>query len=350
MAAKTRRVVTMDGAGRIGVQEEPIPELKGNMILVKVESCLISPGTELHAAYLCRQKPKDTPPQAFGYGNAGIVEKVGKGVEGVKEGDRLACMGGGFAIHGSYAVMPKNMVTPIPEGVSFDEAAFAHLAATGLHAVRRSGMEFGQNIAVFGLGIVGQCIAQISRLSGGHVMAIDMVDERLAVAKTCGVHRTINPKKEDPIEVSREFTRGYGLDIGHIAFGGNATPAIKQIQKMLKRAPDTHRMGVIVIVGWAQMEAEFPVPFGNADIRPSSRPGPGYHDPDWEMGRDYPPAFVDWTTKRNMEECLRFCGDGLINYEALITHRIKIDDAPEACEELINSPGTAMGVIVHPWQ
>ncbi len=345
---KMRRVVTMDGAGKIAVAQEPIPELKANTILVDVKSCLISPGTELHDAARRRAKPSDAPPKPFGYGNAGVVLEVGEGVEGVKAGDRLACMGGGHAIHGSHAVMPKNMVTSIPESLSFDEATFAHLAATALQAVRRSQVQFGQNVAVFGLGIIGQIISQISRLCGAHVMAIDLLDMRVDIARKCGAHLAINGTKEDPVALTPQFTGEYGFDIAHIAFGGDVSKAIKQIQKMLKQAPDTHRMGVIVIVSWAQLEAEFPVPFGNVDIRASSRPGPGYHDEAWEYGADYPRAFVDWTTKRNMEECLRFAADKLLQYDPLITHRISLDEAPDACEKLIESPGTAMGVILHP--
>lgn len=349
MAQKMRRLVTMDSAGQIGVREEPIPELVENTILVEVASCLVSPGTELGMAKMRREKGKD-PGEAkpFGYGNAGVVAEVGPGVEGVKPGDRLACMGGGFAIHSSHVVMPKNMVVPIPEGMSFDQATFAHLAATGMHAVRRGTLEFGQNIAVFGLGIIGQIISQIARLSGSHVMAIDLLDMRLGIAKKCGAHLTVNASQADPVELNADFTGGYGMDCAFVAFGGNITPAIKQIRGMLKKAPDTHKMGTIVIVGWGTMEAEFPVPFGNVDIRASSRPGPGYHDKAWEYGQDYPPVFVEWTTKRNMEECLRFASDGLLDLETLITHRMKLDDAPTGCEELIESPGTAMGVILHP--
>jgi len=339
----------MDGAGQIGVTEQPIPELKENTILVEVNSCLVSPGTELGEAKRRRANPNPkAEAKPFGYGNAGVVLEVGKGVEGVKPGDRLACMGGGYAIHGSHVVMPKNMVTPIPEGLSFDEAAFAHLAATALHAVRRSQIQFGQNVAVFGLGIIGQIISQISRLCGGHVMSIDLVDMRLDIARKCGAHLTVNAAKQDPVELAKDFTRGYGMDIAHLAFGGDVTPAVEQVKKMLKISPDGHRMGVIVIVGWAQFSGEFPVPFGNVDIRASSRPGPGYHDEAWEYGRDYPPVFVEWTTKRNMEECLRFAADGLLDFESLITHRLALDDAPSGCEELIESPNTAMGVILHP--
>jgi len=348
VAETTRRVVTMDGAGKIAVQSEPIPPLKDNTVLVEVKSCLVSPGTELQEAQRRRKNPTDKPGKPFGYGNAGLVLEVGKGVEGISPGDKLACMGGGYAVHGSHAVVPKNLTVPIPEGLSFEEAAFAHLAATGLHAVRRAKLEFGQHVAVWGLGIVGQTTAQFARLSGTHVMAIDLVDERVKTAAKCGAHLPVNAREEDPVKLCDAFTRGYGLDVAFLAFGGNVAPAVDQARQMLKTAPDGHKMGVIVIVGWAMFEAEFPTRFGNVDIRPSSRPGPGYHDEAWEHGANYPPVFVEWTTRRNMEECLRSAAEGQLDVKSLITHRIPLEEAPGACDELINSPGTAMGVILNP--
>ena len=55
--------------------------------------------------------------------------------------------------------------------------------------------------------------------------------------------------------------------------------------------------------------------------------------------------FVPWTTTRNLEECLRFMDDGGLVVEPLITHRVPIDEAPDACEDLIERPNEALGVI-----
>ena len=82
--------------------------------------------------------------------------------------------------------------------------------------------------------------------------------------------------------------------------------------------------------------------------RASSRPGPGYHDEAWEFGRDYPPVFIHWTTRRNLEECLLFAAKKRLDYSALITHRMPLGDAPAGCEELIQHPDKAMGVILNP--
>ncbi|MHC4916713.1 MAG: zinc-dependent alcohol dehydrogenase, partial [Planctomycetota bacterium] len=181
-----RRAVAMDGAGRISVIDDAMPQLRPGTVLVEVRSSLVSPGTELGGVPERRKKPDaGRPPRPFGYGNAGTVLAVGEGCSGVEVGDRLACMGAGYAQHATHAVVPVNLTVPLPEGLSFEEAAFAHLAATSLWSVRRAAVEFGQNVAVFGLGLVGQMAAQMARASGAHVMVVDRLRSRLEIAEKC---------------------------------------------------------------------------------------------------------------------------------------------------------------------
>jgi threonine dehydrogenase-like Zn-dependent dehydrogenase len=349
MKPEHRRVVTLDGAGQFGVREERIPELKPGSVLVAVKSSLVSPGTELGGVPEKRRNPKPgAEARPFGYGNAGIVLKVGKDCPGLEPGQRVACMGAGYAYHATHAVIPRNLAVPVPEGLSFDEAAFAHLAATALWAVRRADIEFGQHVAVMGLGIVGQIAVQIARWSGAHVMGVDRLPLRLEIAGRCGADRVFNPAQGDLAKAAAEFSRGYGMDAVIMAFGGEATAAMESACSIMKTAPDGHRYGCIVIVGGAKFTAEFPTAFGNIDVRASSRPGPGYHDEAWEFGRDYPPVFVPWTTRRNLEECLEFAAAGRLNFPALITHRMPLDNAPEGCEELIRNPDRTLGVIFNP--
>ncbi len=347
MAEGMRKVVAIDGGGRISVEEEPIPQPQPGQVQVEVKASLISPGTELGGVMGRRKNPSDGPPRAFGYGNAGVVIGQGEGCEDIAIGTRMACMGGGYAQHATHACVPRNMAVPVPEGVSFDHAAFSCLAATALNAIRRAEVQLGEHVAVVGVGPVGQLACQWARLSGCHVMALDRLPMRLERAQKTGPHRTINIDEEDPVAVSRMFTRGYGVDAAIIAFGGDGTEAFKTLVQMMKQAPDTHRMGRIVIVGGAKIEHMFAAALGNLDVRSAARTGPGYHDEAWEHGADYPPVFVPWTTTRNLEECLRFMDDGELVVEPLITHRAPIDEAPDACEDLIQRPNEALGVILN---
>ncbi len=344
-----RRVAAIDGAGRISVIDDAVPELRPGTVLVEVRSSLVSPGTELGGVPGRRSDPDaGRPPRAFGYGNAGIVLAVGEGCSGVGVGDRLACMGAGYAQHATHAVVPVNLTVPLPEGLSFDEGAFAHLAATALWSVRRAGVEFGHNAAVFGLGLVGQIAAQIARAAGAHVMAVDRLRSRLEVAAKCGADMVFEPGSGDLGAAAGEFSRGHGFDAAILAFGGEKSEALESVLGIMKLAPDGHRYGRISIVGGGEFRVSFPQHFGNIDVCASSRPGPGYHDEEWEHGRDYPPVFVQWSTRRNMEECLLFAARGRLDFASLVTRRAPLEDAADACEELIAHPERALGVILAP--
>jgi threonine dehydrogenase-like Zn-dependent dehydrogenase len=344
-----RLVAALDGAGRVSVIEEPVPELRPGSVLVEVESSLISPGTELGGVPARRRDPDpEKPPRRFGYGNAGVVLAVGRDCPRIEPGQRLACMGAGYALHATHAVVPRNLTVPVPEGLSPDLAAFGHLAATALWAVRRARVEFGAHLAVFGLGIIGQVAAQVARASGAHVMAVDGLEFRREIARRCGADLVADPQDAALERLAAGFTRGYGLDAAILAFGGEKTAALEVAGRMMKLAPDGHRYGRISIVGGGEFRADFPQQFGNIDICASSRPGPGYHDEAWEFGRDYPPVFVEWTTRRNMEECLLFAARGRLDLGALVTHRFPLAEAPAACEELIAHPERALGVVLRP--
>ena len=343
-----RKVAAIDGQGRISVLEEPVAAPKPGQVQIEVAASMVSPGTELGGVKRRRENPSDAAPRPFGYSNAGVVVAQGAGCEDIPLGTRVACMGGGYAQHATHACVPRNMAVPIPDGVSDEDAASIHLVATALNAVRRGEFQLSEHIAVAGLGLVGQFTCQWARISGCYVMGLDQLPMRLKKAATCGLLRGVNIAEEDPVEVSHTFTRGYGIDGGVIAFGGDGTPAFITLSKMIKKAPDTHLMGRIVIVGGARIEHGFAAALGNLDVRSAARTGPGYHDEEWEHGADYPPVFMQWTTRRNLEECLRFMDSGHLKVAPLITHRVALDDAPVACEELIQNPNAALGVVFLP--
>jgi threonine dehydrogenase-like Zn-dependent dehydrogenase len=340
----------MDGAGRITVEEQPVPELRAGQVLVEVRACCVSPGTELGSVPGRRQNPNpNAPKRGFGYSNAGVVVAQGPGAEALPLGTSVACMGGGFALHSTHAAVPVNMAVPIPEGVSFEAAATNHLAATAMHAVRRGEFTVGEHVAVMGLGIVGHFATQIASLAGAHVLGVDRLPLRLNAVRATGlVEGVCNFAEEDLPAVAAEFSRGHGFDGGIIAFGGDGNPAFRSLYGIMKQAPDTHKMGRIVIVGGARIDQLFAAGLGNVDVRSSARPGPGYHDDAWEHGADYPPVFVQWTTRRNVEECLRYMRLGRLTAQHLLTHRVPLDEAPDVCETLIRHPDQALGVILLP--
>lgn len=344
--SKTRKVVMMNGAGRIWTAEQETPAPKPGQLLIEVHASMVSPGTELGGVKRRRENPGDASQQrAFGYTNAGVVINKAGDCDEFEIGDRVAGMGGGYALHATDACVPHNLCAKIPDNVKYEEAASIHLAATALHAVQRGRIRIGENVVVAGLGIVGQFACQIAKIAGAYVIGLDKLPLRIGIAENAGIDCAINVSETDPIPIAKEFTNGYGMDCGIIAFGGDATSAFQQIRAMLKTAPDTHKMGRIVIVGGASITHGFAAGLGNVDVISAARTGPGYHDEDYEHGADYPPVFVPWPTQRNLALSLRLMSEGKIKVQPLITDIVPIDHAAEACEKLIQTPNEALGVV-----
>jgi len=236
-----RKYVVRDEKGVISIEEGPIPKPGRGEVLVKVHASLISQGTELGGVIRARKNPcKGKKKTAFGYSNAGEVIDVGQGCKDIKIETKVACMGSG-ALHASHACVPRNLCVPIPDGVSYQEATFACLGATALQAVRRAKLELGENVAVLGLGIVGQIGSQLAKIAGCHVVSWDSLPLRLKKAEKI-VDQVLNIKGNDAVSLTDEFTSGYGIDAGFICFGGEATEACEK----LIQHPD-QALGVILL-------------------------------------------------------------------------------------------------------
>ncbi|MDE0020409.1 MAG: zinc-binding alcohol dehydrogenase [Candidatus Poribacteria bacterium] len=342
----SRRVVFMDDNGRIWTEEAPLPPLGFGELLIEVRASLVSPGTELGGVKGRRARRKENPgKRAFGYSNAGVLAAKGEGCDQFEIGDRLAGMGGGYALHATHANIPQNLCAKMLDSVSYEEGAACHLAATALHAVQRGRIGIAENVAVAGLGMVGQLVCQTARIAGAHVLGLDVNALRLETALRAGADRVENAAEMNVDAAREEFTNGYGFDCGVIAFGGDATGAFRQLRSLLKISPDGHKMGRIVIVGGASIQHGFAAGAGNIDVVSAARTGPGYHDEAYERGAHYPPVFVPRPTQRNLETVLRFMAEGRLDVKTLITDMVPIDRAAEACEKLIQTPDQALGVV-----
>ncbi len=346
----TKRVVgALDGTGHGCVVTQDVPEIGKGMVLVKVSCSLISPGTELNGAKKQRAEAATDPgtPRPFGYQNAGVVMAVHDSVTDLRPGDRVACMGGGYALHTNYAVVPKNLCAKLPENVAFEQGAYAHLAMTSLQSVRRAAPELGEFALIVGLGLVGQMAARLGQIAGCYVMGWDRVDFRCQVARDWGIDATTVIGEEDFEATARELTRGSGFDWAVMAFGGDGTRALESIAKVMKLSPDTHRMGRISLVGGLETLCSWGAGLGNLDLRCSARTGPGYHDEPWERGDyEYPSVFMRWTTKTNMEYVLRLMSEGKLDVSSLTTHKVPLTDIDDAVTAHIEAPNATLGTLL----
>jgi threonine dehydrogenase-like Zn-dependent dehydrogenase len=346
-----RKVAACFGDGHIRLIEQGVPELKPGTIAVEVQASLVSPGTEVggwRGLAGKRKSPEaDMKPRPFGYSNAGIVLEIGEGVTRFNPGDRVACVGFGYAMHTDTAIVPHNLAVRLPGKVTFTQGSYGMLMATSLHALRRADLNFGEWYAAIGLGLVGQLAAQLHRLAGNYVIGWDTIGFRTEIARKWGIDATVTVGPEDPVAITRKFTGGEGLDGGLIAFGGDASKAVQDLAKCMKRSPDGHPTGTIVVVGnpsfaFGDHEA---AGLTNIDIRRAGRTGPGYHDAAWEFGPAYPPVFMRWTTTTNLDLCMRLLAEGKLDVDTLTTHLIPLDQVDEGTSQAMEDPDSMLGVV-----
>jgi len=348
---ETRKFATRGGDGYIRLATEKMPELKKGFVLVRVEASLVSPGTELKGWIAYSKKRSNPVPKekhgSFGYSNAGVVAAVGEGVEEFKEGDRVACVGWGYALHADYALMPHNLCVKLPGKLTFEQGSYAMLLATALHTMRRGEPEFGEYVCVVGLGLVGLLTARIYQLAGNYALGWDPNPQRIETAKALGVEAITTDGKE--VQATKEFTGGLGLDAAVLANAGPCDETVKNLVDCMKVSPDGHEMGRIMIVGWPVFSFDGRIGgMTNLDIRRCSRTGFGYHDPKWESGDDYPKTAMRWTTRTNLELCMRLLSEGKIDVDALTSHRLSLDSIEAESSEAMKAPEKMLGVIFKP--
>jgi len=344
----TRRAVQVHGDGSITVEEIPMPELGPKEVVVRTAVSLISAGTETNGIRGRRANPApDAPPRTTGYSTAGTIVALGEEATQFEIGQRVIGMAGECYPHADHNVGHPMVTVPIPDGLGFDEAVMVCLAGTSMQAVRRLDPELGCFYAVVGQGLVGQFADQLITLSGGRVAAVDLDESRLKIALEHGAEIAINSAEQDLTQALREWAEGEGIDGSLLAYGGPGTEVMRRLSNASLKAPDGHQVGNMVIVGGVRAELTgVPVAFGNMDIKPSSRTGPGYHDPAYHQGADYPRAYVRWTTRRNFVELLRRVADGSFRVGTLISHRFPFENAPDAYDLLIEGAEPSLGVLL----
>ncbi|MEO5990746.1 MAG: bi-domain-containing oxidoreductase, partial [Ferruginibacter sp.] len=360
--------------GTLTIEDLPAPVCKSGGVLVKTRYSAISVGTEimklknadLNYFQMARKKPEQVKellntltqlgPLAtyrkvmnkldslspLGYSLAGEVIQVGKDVEDLKIGDIVACGGAGYANHAELNFIPKNLCAKVPDGVELKDASFATIASVAMQGFRQTQSQIGENVAVIGLGLLGQILIQIIQANGCRAFGFDISQSKCDLAIANGAYFAQVASKTNFEEEIGLLTDGFGCDSIIITTGTSSNDPIILAGKI---ARDRAK---VVDIGITKMDLPWDLYYHKElDFRFSRSYGPGRYDPTYEeKGVDYPIGFVRWTEQRNMMSVLQLLKDGKINFSKLITHEFDFKDAENAFLNIKEGKEDYLGVVL----
>ena len=303
------------GAGDLRIEERPfdIDSLRDDQIYVETEVTALSTGTDL-GNYMGRStEVPGAPdyPRPVGYSNVGVVRRVGTAVRHVSPGQRVFSMKPHLS---AFIAQPTDLLVPIPEGVSPEQASLAYLTQLGMAAMRQAHYQAGETVAVVGLGVIGLGTVGLARAMGAYAIGVANSPLRADAAMAVGAHRVYiagdgpPPKDVDLIVLTANPWSAYRLSVDMARYGGR-----------------------ISVLG-------FP---GRAEAPPDFNP----LDPKWFYGKqltligagfapraECPPSDIRFNLRRNLEYIFALMAAGSLNLDSIITHRLPADRMQEAYE------------------
>src|ERR671936_763008 len=325
--------VTFQAPGDVRVEERPEPELlAADDAIVRVEATGVC-GSDLH---IYHGRVQIEPGFTIGHEFVGTVLAAGDAVTEVSEGDRVlgcfctACGNCFFCRRGEYhkcdegrvfghgktlgslqgsqaeqVLVPRANLTlrRVPEGMSDDAALFAgDVMGTGYHAVEHAGLKAGDTAAVLGLGPVGLCAVQAARAAGAsRVIAIDSVEDRLAMAEGLGAE-AVHLTEGDPRGAAKSLTEGRGVDLAVDAVGH--PDALELACRLARNAGTVFAIGVYA----ERVQVHMGIVWLKALTLKSGRANVVGH----------------------VDRVLAMMAQGLLDPSPLVTHHMRLADAPEA--------------------
>jgi 2-desacetyl-2-hydroxyethyl bacteriochlorophyllide A dehydrogenase len=332
--------ICIEEPGKVYVKQDlPMHVCKEGEALIEVKAAGIC-GSDV-AAYKFKH-PNCKYPLIIGHETAGVVKEIGENKNGLKVGDRVVldpylycghcypCSQGrtnccedlhvlGVQTDGSmceYFTHPADMLVKVPDNLTWEQAAMAEPLTIALHAIHRIELKAGEYMTIFGSGPIGLMAGLVAKAYGGKPIMVDIVDERLEIARNMGLEYTINTVKEDGASKIKEFTNGRMSETVIEASG--AEPSVVNA---LNFAAYTGR---IALTGWPK--SNFSLPTGiitkkELQIRGSR------------------------TSAGEFPEVLNLISSGKIDVKPLISKVVQFDELANYVDKLAKEPGKYLKVI-----
>lgn len=253
----------------------------------------------------------------LGYPCAGHVVSVGKKVTHFAPGDLVACADPGYTTQADLVCIPARHAAKITNRAHIKSASLTTFAAVALHGLKQAKVGLGDKVAVFGLGLLGQFVVQLAKLSGCFVVAFDEIPERLEQATSFGADRVFNLLNDDVSKEVALLTQRRGVDAAIVTHSQDLSMALDV----------TQAKGRIVSLGSSQIQIpKKPADRGqqNLILIPSS-------------GSDQIP-------REHLKTCLALIESGKLNVATLITEEVDVNQLPKAYIRVENK--SSLGVVL----
>ena len=306
----------------------------------------ISAGTELTAyrgsnPYLNKRWDEDDrlfvpgstsikyPVEGWGYEEVGEVIEIGASVTSVEVGDQIWGTWG----HRSDTVQDEERAAAriLPPGTDPRVGIFSQIGAIALNVILDADIHVGETAAVFGLGVPGQLVAQLARLNGARVIAVDGIASRRDLARRLGAHHVIDPEDGSVAERIRDLTEGRGADIC-LEVTGN----YRALHEAIRSVAYSSR---VVAAGFMQGEGA------------GLRLGEEFHHNRVaviasQISGVAPALQHRWSRYRLASTAIGLAVEGRLDVTSLISHAMPVTQAAEAFRMLDQNPDKALQVIL----
>jgi len=312
----------MYGAGDLRLEERPldVDSLAPDQVYVETEVSALSTGTDLGNFEGRSREVPDAPdyPRGVGYSNVGRVLRAGKDVTQLQPGQRVFSMRPHLS---AFIAQKDELLVPVPEGVSSEQASLGYLIELGVAAMRQAKYEAGESIAVVGLGVIGLSTVGIARAMGARVIAIANAASRAECARRLGAHLALRSEEaRSPADLSA-VCGSDGADI--VILTANTWPAYRTSIDIARYGG---RISILGFPGRAQPAPDFnPLDMKWLYGKQLTLIGAGY-----APRIDCAPAAIRFNLRRNMEYIFALMKTGELNLEPVISHRLPATRMREA--------------------
>lgn len=333
---------------KLEIQDSPIPSFGKDEVLIRVKACGIC-GSDVHG--YDGSSGRRIPPLIMGHEAAGLIEECGSEVSGFSKGDRVTfdstvycgkcsyCKKGqvnlcdnrmvlgvsceDYRRHGAFAefvTVPSHIIYKLPDTFPFEHAAMIEAVSVAVHAVGRISFDSGDKSLVVGAGMIGLLLIQAIRSAGcSEIIAVDMDNDRLNLAKKLGATQVINSQEVDALSFILNETEGQGVDKSFEVVG--ATPTVQLSIHAVRKG------GSVVMVGNLAPEVELPLQ--SVVTREIS-------------------LFGTCASAGEYPKCIELMADGSIQVDPLISAKVALEEGPEWFDRLYGREPGLMKVILTP--